>query len=241
MFGAGGVIAAENLPVVADGVKPGTIMPFAGDVAPSGCLFCYGQAVSRTTYAALFAVIGTTYGAGDGSTTFALPDLRGRVPGGKDDMGGSAASRLNVTINGTRGSTANGNITGLSSTTGLSIGMRAIGAGIGTNAVITAITSGTAVTLSANNTATGTGPIRFGVVDGATLGAAGGSHVHALGIEQIPAHTHTYTNLGDSGGSAYTPGGEQSANSTLTTSSAGGGQAHPNLPPTLVVNYVIKT
>ena len=43
------------------------------------------------------------------------------------------------------------------------------------------------------------------------------------------------------GGSAYTPGGEQNANSTLTTSSAGGGQAHPNLQPTLVVNYVIKT
>lgn len=63
MFGAGGVIAAENLPVVADGVKPGTIMPFAGDVAPPGCLLCYGQVISRVTYAALFAVIGTTYGA----------------------------------------------------------------------------------------------------------------------------------------------------------------------------------
>lgn len=67
---------------------------FAGTTAPSGWLLCYGQAVSRTTYANLFAVIGTTYGAGDGSTTFNLPDLRGRVTAGKDDMGGTAASRL---------------------------------------------------------------------------------------------------------------------------------------------------
>lgn len=57
----------------------GIIMPFAGTVAPQGCLFCDGSAVSRTTYAALFAVIGTTYGEGDGETTFNIPDLSGRV------------------------------------------------------------------------------------------------------------------------------------------------------------------
>ena len=57
----------------------GIIMPFAGTVAPQGCLFCDGSAVSRTTYAALFSVIGTTYGEGDGSTTFNVPDLSGRV------------------------------------------------------------------------------------------------------------------------------------------------------------------
>lgn len=53
------------------------------DTPPAGWLLCQGQAVSRTTYAALFALIGTTYGAGNGSTTFNLPDLRGRVPVGK--------------------------------------------------------------------------------------------------------------------------------------------------------------
>lgn len=72
----------------------GTVFPFAGSAAPSGWLLCYGQAVSRTTYANLYAVIGTTYGAGDGSTTFNLPDLRGRVAAGKDNMGGTAAGRL---------------------------------------------------------------------------------------------------------------------------------------------------
>ena len=57
----------------------GIIMPFAGTVSPHGCLFCDGSAVSRTTYSSLFAVIGTTYGEGDGSTTFNIPDISGRV------------------------------------------------------------------------------------------------------------------------------------------------------------------
>jgi microcystin-dependent protein len=67
-------------------------MPFFAATAPnSSFVFPYGQAISRTTYAALFALIGMTYGAGDGSTTFHLPDLRGRVPAGKDDMGGAVS------------------------------------------------------------------------------------------------------------------------------------------------------
>jgi microcystin-dependent protein len=57
-------------------------------------LLCYGQAVSRTTYADLFDYLGTAYGPGDGSTTFNLPDRRGRVSAGKDDMGGTPAGRL---------------------------------------------------------------------------------------------------------------------------------------------------
>lgn len=58
----------------------GLIEPFAGSTVPAGFLLCDGAAVSRTTYATLYAVIGDTFGAGDGSTTFNLPDLSGRVP-----------------------------------------------------------------------------------------------------------------------------------------------------------------
>ena len=58
----------------------GAILQFAGSSAPANWLLCDGALVSRTTYANLFTAIGTTYGAGDGSTTFKLPDLRGRVP-----------------------------------------------------------------------------------------------------------------------------------------------------------------
>ncbi|MGN6535217.1 MAG: phage tail protein [Mesorhizobium sp.] len=72
----------------------GVVADFAGSTAPAGWLLCYGQAISRTTYAALFAVIGTTYGTGDGSTTFNVPDCRGRVSAGRDDMGGTDAGRL---------------------------------------------------------------------------------------------------------------------------------------------------
>ncbi|MHC2867992.1 microcystin-dependent protein [Bradyrhizobium diazoefficiens] len=73
----------------------GGSLDFWGSSAPnSSFALMYGQAISRTTYATLFSLLGTTYGPGDGSTTFNIPDLRGRVVAGKDDMGGSAASRL---------------------------------------------------------------------------------------------------------------------------------------------------
>lgn len=83
----------------------GITAPFAGSVEPTGWLFCYGQAVSRSTYSKLFTAIGTTFGIGDGSTTFNLPDCRGRVIAGKDNMGGSAASRLTVGVSGITGTT----------------------------------------------------------------------------------------------------------------------------------------
>lgn len=77
-----------------DQTPAGIVSPFAGSSAPSGWLLCHGQAVSRTTYATLLSAIGTTYGVGDGSSTFNLPDVRGRVVAGKDNMGGSSADRL---------------------------------------------------------------------------------------------------------------------------------------------------
>lgn len=66
------------------GLPIGAIIPYTGNLLPEGYLECDGSAVSRTTYADLFAVIGTSYGAGDGSTTFNLPDLRGKVTVGQD-------------------------------------------------------------------------------------------------------------------------------------------------------------
>lgn len=68
----------------AGGVPTGTLLSFAGGTAPDGFLLCDGSVVLRAAFPALFAVIGTVFGAGDGSTTFALPDMRGRVPAGYD-------------------------------------------------------------------------------------------------------------------------------------------------------------
>lgn len=65
----------------------GTILTFGGSVAPDGWLLCNGSAISRTTYARLFAVLSTTYGTGDGSTTFTLPDMRGVYPRGAGTNG----------------------------------------------------------------------------------------------------------------------------------------------------------
>jgi len=75
-------------------VPPGAFFPYGNPVAPTGFLLCDGSAVSRTTYAALFAVIGTSFGAGNGSTTFNLPDVNasGRIVKGKTTVGGTGGA-----------------------------------------------------------------------------------------------------------------------------------------------------
>ena len=65
--------------LIKDTVPAGVVDMFAGSTAPSGYLLCDGSAVSRSTYSKLFTAIGTTYGSGDGSTTFNLPNLKGKV------------------------------------------------------------------------------------------------------------------------------------------------------------------
>lgn len=75
-------------------VAPGAILPFARATAPAGWLKANGAAVSRATYSALFAAIGTTFGVGDGSTTFNLPDLRGEFVRGLDDSRGVDTGRV---------------------------------------------------------------------------------------------------------------------------------------------------
>lgn len=166
----------------------GSISQYAGSTAPPDWLFMYGQAVSRTTYAALFAAIGTTYGVGDGSTTFNLPDARGRVLFGKDDMGGVAANRL---------------------TTG------------------------------------------GGGVDGVALGAVGGGQSVTLTEAQMPSHAHVHNshahniNVGSSlaaGISGEKSGSTQQATTGVvsTEQAKGSSSAHGNIPPALVINYIIK-
>lgn len=78
-----GVIPSANLPTIAS-VPTGAITAYGGATAPTGYLLCDGTAVSRTTYAALFAITSTLYGVGDSSTTFNVPDMRGRVAVGKN-------------------------------------------------------------------------------------------------------------------------------------------------------------
>ncbi|HRY30420.1 MAG TPA: tail fiber protein [Elusimicrobiota bacterium] len=153
----------------------GSIVAYAGNAAPAGWRLCDGAAVSRTTYATLFTAIGTSYGGGDGSTTFNLPDLRGRVAVGRDNMGGTTANRVTAA-------------------------------------------SGMA---------------------GTTLGAAGGTETTTLSLAQIPPHDHGSGYLGGQNLGAgainyvcYSNGG--------ISISQGSGQAHQNMPPSLIVNHIIK-
>lgn len=84
---------------IAENVPTGTINMFAGSSTTIGYLLCDGTAVSRTTYASLFGVIGTVYGSGNGSTTFNIPDLRQKFPLGKASSGtGSALGSTGGTI-----------------------------------------------------------------------------------------------------------------------------------------------
>lgn len=93
-----GTGADSNGNVVLDTMPTGTVIPFAGNSIPTGYLLCNGSAISRTTYADLFAVIGTTYGSGDGSTTFNLPNLTDKFIQGSDTAGTVKSAGLpNVT------------------------------------------------------------------------------------------------------------------------------------------------
>lgn len=87
----GSGIAADAIP---DPIKPGAIAYFSMSAAPEGWIKANGATISRTVYANLFAAIGTTYGAGDGSTTFKLPDLRGEFVRGVDDGRGVDTGRV---------------------------------------------------------------------------------------------------------------------------------------------------
>lgn len=85
------------------GAPTGSVLDFAGDTAPIGWLLCQGQAVARVEFSVLFAVIGTKYGAGDGSTTYNLPDLRSRVT-----LGAGAGTGLTNRVIGTKGGAQDG-------------------------------------------------------------------------------------------------------------------------------------
>ena len=93
-----------------EGIPTATIVPWSDSSVPSGFLECNGAAVSRSTYSALFAIIGETYGVGDGATTFNVPDLQDNVPVGKSGTKALASTGGANTVTSTGnvgGSTAN--------------------------------------------------------------------------------------------------------------------------------------
>ena len=184
------------------GVPIGTGMDYFGTTPPTGYMFADGTAISRTEYAALFAIIGTTYGDGDGSTTFSLPDKRRKVTVLKD----SANTNFN-TLGKTGGSET--------------------------------VTLTVAQMPSHTHTFSGTAA----------------SHTHTQAAHNHTAGGYTYTTdhgnypalcgNGTSGYKLTTSSVTPTINSTSitpkgTNSSTGSGEAHSNLQPYLVCNYIIK-
>lgn len=174
---AAGAIDLEH--VSTEVIPAGVIWEFAGASAPTGWLLCYGQEVSRATYPALFTAIGTTYGSGDGSTTFDLPDLRGRVVAGKDNMGGTSANRLTDQTGGLDGDTLGD--TGGSETHVLTAAQLAAH----THAAGTLATASdgahTHTTVGGGDSGGGTNAFWLVATDGETLGtSSNGAHTHTV-------------------------------------------------------------
>jgi len=93
-----------------EGIPTATIVPWSDSSVPTGFLECNGAAVSRSTYSALFAIIGTTYGAGDGSSTFNVPDLQDNVAVGKSNnkaLASTGGANTVTSAGNVGGSTAN--------------------------------------------------------------------------------------------------------------------------------------
>lgn len=205
------------------GIPVGVVMPFAGvgipaaglGVLPSDWLLCNGQAVSRTAYPALYALLGSQFGAGDGVTTFNVPDLRGRSPLGLDNLGGTSANRV------------------------LAVAADSLGGAGGAEDVVlaesqipshshstpahahTASSGAAGAHTTAVNRVNGTGS------DGSYFprGATGAAAADSTGIYGTPDHTHPVTV--DAGGAG-------------TSGAAGGGAAHSNMPPYLALGAIIK-
>lgn len=193
--------------IVGPGNRTGEVVAYAGSTAPAGSLLCYGQAVSRTDYAGLFAAIATAHGVGDGSTTFNVPDLRGRAAFGLDNMGGPTANRLSSIL--------------ASTTLGAVGGAQTESAGVSVS-----VSGGVSVAVTVS-----------GTLNGTANGYQAGGLWDADGQRNGGTMLGTATVIGASVNGALSGGGTGS----FSGGGSGGTAAVTNVPPAMVLNYVIRT
>jgi microcystin-dependent protein len=234
----------------------GVILPYAGTTAPTGFLLCDGSAVSRTTYATLYAITGDAYGAGNGSTTFNVPDLRSSFPLG----GGTARTRI-ITFVGDSGVdpatdtiTVTSNdwlhtgqavaLTGSSLPTGLSAGtyyvIRTSATAIKLAANVANANAGTAVDITADGSGTCT---LTQTLTARTVGATGGEETHALTDAEMASHHHQVLSDDDGSGSGATITFTTTyeGDDAALTDTRGSDSPHNVMNPYTVVSYIIKT
>jgi microcystin-dependent protein len=191
----------------------GSLVMFAGATAPYGYLLCDGAAVSRTTYAALFSVIGTTYGVGDNATTFNIPDLRGRVPLGVG-TGAGLTPRVLATTGGAESVTLDATQIPGHTHTGTTDS-----AGAHTHGITDPGHTHTQTTINDDFNNSGTNPPGFSADSaGSRTWSNINSSATGISVNSDGAHTHTFT-----------------------TGSTGGGGSHANMQPWIALNYIIKT
>lgn len=211
----------------------GMIVDYAGATPPVGWLLCYGQAISRTDYAALFTAIGTAYGAGDGTTTFLLPDCRGRLRAGRDNMGGTDAERLSGfwsnlarTLGGVFGTASHILITGQMPTHSHTVSGTAASNGAHTHSVSGGTSEDGFHAHNISGRSTAGGGVNQVAIN--SSGSAAGDSTVGNG-----SHTHTITGTAASNGAhTHTVSG--------TAANQGSSQAHTNTQPTIIFNTIIK-
>ena len=247
------------------GVPNSVIMPagviniFAGNIAPDGYLICDGREVSRTEYADLFAVIGTAYGEGDGSTTFNLPDLQSRIPVGMsaepefDQLGKTGGAKEHVlTVDempahshaGSTGEAGGHNHGGNTSSSGghSHTGSTAT-AGAHSHSGTTSTTGGHSHSYSRRNrTLNNAGGIpEFYEAGGLSTvnTSTAGDHSHSLTTSTAGGHTHSLSisTVADHSHFITTDG---SHDHSVSIGESGGGNSHNNLQPYIVLNFIIK-
>lgn len=244
------VTQAKLAPEVAAGfTPPGVIAPYIAETAPSGWLLCDGAAVSRTTYATLFALISTNFGNGDGTTTFNLPDMRGRFLRGKINIpnvtGSGSASSNNGTFTahgytrkGTRVRLASGTLSGLTTNTDYFVIPIDQDTLAFANSYANALAD-TKIVISGSNTAVITqweDPDASSRVASAPGGSTG-NNLGSLQFDQLKSHTHDVATRDPSTGNNGIGRGTNPA-ATYQTGSTGGSETRP---VNILVNYIIKT
>jgi microcystin-dependent protein len=245
-LGSGNWRLIDSQPASGSSLPPGSMVDFGGTVAPGGWLLCNGQLVSRTGYALLFAAIGTAYGVGDGSTTFAVPDFRGRAAIGDDLMGTSAAGRITTaTVN----QTTRGGVGGAQThaLTVAELAAHAHTASSGNDSPdhthTVAVSGNTGFQSTTHSHLLGGGHLYVGTggTGGTFLGttSAGGTSLYGWGTNTATAsndHTHTFADA-----SSATGGASVRHTHTITVNSNGSGSAINMLQPSLIVMRIIKT
>ena len=196
----------------------GTIYMYAGATAPSGYLLCDGSSVSRTTYATLFAAIGTTFGAGDGSTTFGLPDLSGKVI-----IGTSSSHALAST---------GGEETHALTTTEIPSHLHQVPTH-GHSHTITATTPALSHTI--------TQPAYNYNKPNSTRNIYTASGATAYSGTTNTAATRTNLSIADHAATACTMSGSVTDCAAFAMNNNGSGTAHSNMQPYLTLNYIIAT